>query len=300
LGALAADVAEKERRAAVGEREQVVEVAANLGQSEGLVVHSHIEARDEGQAGRRQRVLQRAGQRFRAMLVAQRLASPGLLVVDLGGERLAVAVRVESLLRRQLAVARRSHPILGGQPAICGGLCAALGGAAALPGGADDRVGGTAVARVVRLLEGGIELGHRRGARTGGLVTQLRGEIAARGDLVALGGGAQPRPPGLVAPAGGPLARAARSLADVVAELVCAGVGAVDEVAIAGGLIAVGGQLIGVGARLVLVGARLVCVRQRLVAVGERLLVDHRPLPGVAVVLLSLDAPVAEARRRIA
>jgi hypothetical protein len=262
-------------------------------------MHGHVETLNARQAGRRQAALQGLCEPFCAMLMAQRPASTRLLVLDLGDERLTVSERVESFLGRLLAITRCGLAILTGQLAIRGGLRTALSRAAESSGGTDDRSGAALLARVVVLLEAGVELGHRDGAGGGGLVAQLSGEIAAAGDRVATVGGAQPRPPGLVAPAGGLLALARRVLADVLAELVRPRIGAVREITIARDLIAIGGQLITVRACLILLRARLICIGQRLIAVGERLLVSDPPRIRVGDVLLSLARAVNEAHGRI-
>ncbi len=64
VGALAADVAQEERPAAVVQREQVVEVAAHLVQRGGVVGGGRVEAGHGGQHGRQQGALEGAGQPF--------------------------------------------------------------------------------------------------------------------------------------------------------------------------------------------------------------------------------------------
>ena len=214
LRALAADVAEEEARAAGDEREEVVEVAADRFGRERLVVHGHVQTRDEGKARGREAALQRARELLGVTLVAQRLVATVLLALQLAGERLAVGERVQPLLRRLFAIEGRGAAIMRGQLAIRGGLRAALGRSTALSGRTDDRVGARVPACVVLLQGRGIELGHRVGAGRGGLVALAPGEVAALGDRVAPVGGAQPQPRDLVAPAGGHLALARRALAE--------------------------------------------------------------------------------------
>jgi hypothetical protein len=87
----------------------------------------------------------------------------------------------------------------------------------------------------------------------GGLVTGARREIADMRDLISLGRRQQTRPRGLLPLAGG-------TLADVSAQRVCHGVAAVDEMAVADGLVEVRRPLVSVSAGLVAVRARLLGV----------------------------------------
>ena len=83
VGALAADVAEEEARPAGREREQVVEVAADVLGRRRLVVHGDLEAGDRRQPRRRQGALQRASQLLGAELMAPRIVSQLVLAADL-------------------------------------------------------------------------------------------------------------------------------------------------------------------------------------------------------------------------
>ena len=241
--------------------------------------------------------------------MAQRLLAARALALQLVGERLAVAERVQSLLRRLLAIGGRGAPVPRGELAIGGGLGAALRRAAAPGSPANDRLAVAARAGLVMLLKGGVELGHRDAAGGRLVVAALRGPITAVGDVVAPVGDLQARLRCPVALVGGLLALARRPFPLVLGELVRAPVDAVAEVVIAGGLIAVGGELIAVGARLVAVGARLIGVRQRLVAVAECLVaLRDRFVVGdrdgdrgrLDAALLSFDLPVARGHRTVA
>ena len=239
--------------------------------------------------------------------MAQRLAATFLLALQLTGQRLAIGEGIEPFLRRLCAIEGSSAAIVGGELAIRGGLRTALGRAAALACRPDDRVGARVVADVVLLRDGGIELGHRGRAGSGGVVASPSGGVAVVGDRVAPVGSAQPQPGDVVAAASGMLALAGRALADVVAELVGARIDAVGEIAIACGLIAIGGPLVLVGTRLVAVSVCLIGIQQGLVAVGERLLgvgeslrVGDRARIRAGAALQSLDPPVRGARGRIA
>jgi len=95
-------------------------------------------------------------------------------------------------------------------------LCAALRGARAFCGGPHDDLRARDRSRACVLLVGGTALCHRQISRGGGLVSRQRREIADLRDLVALGGGVQTRPRGVLA-----LARGA--LSDVTAELAASG-----------------------------------------------------------------------------
>ena len=61
-----------------------------------------------------------------------------------------------------------------------------------------------------------------------------------------------------------------------------------------------GSLTIAVSAGLICVSTRLICIRQRLLEIAERLLVSRAPPGHVGSLVVSLDPPIGNARRRIA
>jgi hypothetical protein len=98
------------------------------------------------------------------------------------------------------------------------------------------------------------------------LVARQRHQIAGVGDLIAIGGCCDTL-------LGAVLTLQRAAVAKLLGEVVHASVTAVDEVAIAGGLVGVSGGLVAVGRGLIAVRRCLIGILERLIATSERLII---------------------------
>ena len=172
-------------RPPVAEREEIVEVAADLLGRRRLVVHGDLDAGDVREPRWRQAALQRARERLGATLMAQRPVAQLVLVAQLRDQRLAIGERVRALLRRLRAIVGRGLALGGGLQPQPGDELATPGGAMALAGGAHDRVTPAVRGRTFAPLGRGIGLRGGDIARVGGVVARQRSEIAHARRLIA-------------------------------------------------------------------------------------------------------------------